>query len=305
MSKVVVFDRYGDPDVLHVIEAEPLAPGPGQLRVAVRAAGVQPFDALFRSGAAHRWVPAAFPQRLGNDFAGVVDAVGEGVTGFRVGDEVLGWAMLASYAEHVVVGTGDVVAKPAAMPWMEAGVLSASGQTAVTALDQLGIRSGDTVVIHGAAGGVGSFAVQLAAARGATVIGTASARNHEYLRALGATPVEYGDGLADRIRAAAGASTVDAALDTSGTVEALRASLEVVGSPDRVGTLAYQPAAAELGVRRLSTERSATRLGWLTDRYSVGALRITIQRVYPFEQAAQAHRDLGTGHVRGKLVLVP
>jgi len=174
VSKVVVFTRYGDPDVLHAVAVEHAQTGPGQVRVCVHAAGVQPFDCLFRSGAARPWLPARFPQRLGNEFAGVVEAVGEDVSEFSVGDEVLGWAMLASYAEHVVVGVDDIVRKPQRMEWAEAGALSASGQTAATALTDLALISGETVLVNGAAGGVGTFAVQLAVASGATVIGTAS-----------------------------------------------------------------------------------------------------------------------------------
>jgi enoyl reductase len=166
---------------------------------------VQPFDCLFRSGAAHQWTPATFPQRLGNEFAGIIDALGEDVTEFASGDEVLGWAMLTSYAEHVMVGVEAIVAKPPEMPWTEAGVLSASGQTAAAALAQLGVGEGegDTVLIHAAAGGVGTFAAQIAKARSASVIGTASEHNHDYVRSLGAIPVAYGDGLTERVRAAA------------------------------------------------------------------------------------------------------
>lgn len=303
MSRAVVFARYGDPDVLQVIDVAPPEPGPGQVRVRVRAAGVQPFDALFRSGGAHQWLPARFPQQLGNEFAGVVDAVGPGVTAWRAGQEVLGWAAPSCYAEQVVAGAGDLVAKPAAMPWPEAGVLSASGQTAATALAGLRVGAGDTVLIHAAAGGVGSFAVQLAAARGATVIGTASPGNHDYLRTLGAVPVAYGDGLTDRVRAAA-PDGVDVALDASGTEPALHASLALVDDRDRIGTVAFQPAADRLGVRRLSTERSATRLAELTELSAAGRLRVTIQQAYPLAEAAAAHRAIETGHVRGKLVLL-
>jgi enoyl reductase len=304
MSRTVVFDRYGGPDVLHVVEAEPPLPEPGQVRVSVRAAGVQPFDALFRGGGADRYVPARFPQRLGNDFAGVVDALGADVTGVETGAEVLGWAMLSAYADHVVVGVGDIVAKPAAMPWTEAGALSASGQTAATALTQLGVGKDDIVLIHAAAGGVGSLATQIAVARGATVIGTASPRNHGFLRSLGAEPVAYGDGLADRVRALAPGG-VDAAFDASGTVEALQVSLAAARTRDRVGTVAYQPAADELGVRRLSTQRSAEQLRELTGLVEAGKLRVTVSHTYPFAEAAEAHRRIETGHVRGKIVLVP
>lgn len=303
MSRAVVFTAYGDADVLQVIDADPPQPGPDQLRVRVKAAGVQPFDCLFRSGAAHPWMPARFPQRLGNEFAGIVDAAGQGVTAFAVGDHVIGWAAWPSaYAEHVVVGADQVVTKPEHMPWPEAGVLSASGQTAATALRKLGIGKDDTVLIHAAAGGVGTFAVQLAKAWGATVIGTASPRNHDYLHSLGASAVAYGDGLSARVRAIA-PDGVDAALDAVGTLEALHASLELVGDTDRIGTLAYQPAAGELGIRRLSTERSAAQLAELADLCARGTLRVTIHQAHPLTDAAQAHRTMEAGHVRGKLVL--
>lgn len=198
MTMAIAFSSYGGPEVLTPIDAGDQQPATGQVRVRVRAAGVQPFDCLFRSGAAHQWMPASFPQRLGNEFAGVIDAVADDVATFSMGDEVLGWAMLASYAEHVVVGSEQIVAKPEGMAWADAGVLAASGQTAHTALQELGVGPGDTVLIHAAAGGVGTFAVQLARARGAKVVGTASEANHDYLRSLGAAPVAYGDGLADQ-----------------------------------------------------------------------------------------------------------
>lgn len=301
MSKVVVFSRYGDPDVLHVIDVPLAQPEPGQVRVRVKAAGVQPFDSLFRSGAAHQWMPAEFPQRLGNEFAGIVEAVGSGVEEVGVGDEVFGWAMLNSYAEHVVVPVSDIALKPDSLPWVDAAALSASGQTAMTALDLLRVTNGDTVLIHAAAGGVGSFAVQIARAAGATVIGTASQRNHEYLRTLGAIPVAYGEGLADRVRAVT--PDVTAALDASGTVEALHASAELVADRQRTGTVAFQPAADALGIRRLSTERSADRLRRLADLHTRAQLTVEIQQTYPLDQAAQAHHAIDTGHVRGKLAL--
>lgn len=160
----------------------------------------------------------------------------------------------------------------------------------------------DTVLIHAATGGVGSFAVQIARSCGATAIGTASESNHDYLRSLGAIPVVYGDGLAERVRAAA-PQGVDAALDAAGTEEALRVSLELVGDKDRIGAVAFNPAAGELGIRRLSTERSAAQLRELTDLYTAGKLQIVIQHTYPLEAAAEAHRAVETGHVRGKIVL--
>jgi enoyl reductase len=304
MSRAVVFDEYGDPDVLHVVDGPLPEPGHGQVRVRVRAAGVQPFDSLFRRGATQQWMPATFPQRLGNEFAGVVEAVGPGVTGVAVGAEVLGWASLVCYAEHAVVNATDVVARPAGLDWSAAGVLSASGQTAATALRLLGVEDGSTVLIHGAAGGVGGFAVHLARLSGARVIATASPANHAYLEELGAVPVAYGDGLADRVRALAPAG-VDAALLTVSTVDAIEASLAVVADRDRIGSVAFSPMLAERGIQRLSTERSPQQLGWLADLVAAGSVRVTIADELPLERAADAHRLVDTGHVRGKLVLAP
>lgn len=300
-SSAVVFSAYGDPEVLHTVEVPLPEPAGGQVRVRVTAAGVQPFDCLFRSGQAQQWMPASFPQRLGNEFAGVIDALGPDVT-CSIGDEVLGWAMLASYAEHVVIGIDEIAPKPPGMSWAHAGVLSASGQTAASALTELDVGEGETVLIHAGAGGVGSFAVQIARSRGATAIATASPANHDYLRSLGAIPVAYGAGLTDRVRELA-SQGVDAALDAAGTEEALRASLELVADQDRVGAVGFNPAAAKLGVRRLSTQRSAAQLRDLTALHAAGKLEIAIQDAYPLTEAPDAHRAVETGHVRGKVVL--
>jgi enoyl reductase len=314
VSKAVVFESYGGPEVLRVVDQPVPRPGPGQVRVAVRAAGVQPADALLRSGRFAQWSPATFPQRLGNEFAGVVDALGEGVTDWAVGDEVIGWVTPSAYAEHLLANHDEMVAKPAAVPWPEAGVLSASGQTAASVLTQLGVGPGDVVLIHAAAGGVGSYAVQLAAARGATVVGTASEHNHGYLRSLGAIPVAYGTGLASRVRAVV--PRVDVALDGSGTLSALNASLELLGSTERIATIAYLPAARtdgrsassraeEMGIRRLSTRRSQAQLTELASMMADGRLTVEIQARYPLAEAVRAHHDIETRHVRGKVVLLP
>ncbi len=303
MSRAVVFDEYGGPEVLHVVDGPTPVPGPGQLLVRVYAAGVQPADSLFRRGVMHQFNPATFPQRLGNEYAGEVVAVGPEVTGVVIGTPVIGWVAQCAYADHVVVDPGELVVKPESMPWPEAGVLSASGQTAATALTDLGVGSGETVLIHAAAGGVGSFAVQLAVARGARVIGTASEANHDYVRSLGAVPVTYGAGLVDRIRAVA-PQGVDAALDASSTVDAMRASIEVAPL-QRVGVLGYRPEAADLGVRRLASRRSTEQLAGLADLYVKGALRIHVAQTFPLEQAPQAHRIIDSGHGRGKIAMTP
>lgn len=300
--KAVTFAAFGPPEVLRLVEVDDPVAGAGQVRVRVKAAGVQPFDARFRAGLFGSYVPARFPQTLGGEFAGVVDRVGDGVGGFAVGDEVLGYVWQAGYAERVVVGADAVVAKPAGMPWAEAGALSASGQTAHTALRELGVGAGETVLIHAAAGGVGSVAVQLGRAWSATVVGTASEGNHDYLRSLGAIPVAYGEGLGERVRAVAPRG-VDAALDAHGGEEAIAASVALVAVRDRIGTLTARDAAARLGIRLIGTQRSAARLGELVGLWEEGKLRVHVRRTFPLARAADAHREIETGHGRGKVVL--
>lgn len=304
MSRAVVFDKYGPPDVLRVVDVEPPDPGRDRLRVRVRAAGVQPFDVKQRRGDTADWAPARFPQGGGSEFAGVVDAVGPDVPGLAVGDEVIGWAVGPAHAEYALATDTTVVVKPAEMPWAEAGAITASGQTAHTSLEALQVATGDTVLIHAAAGGVGTAAVQIARARGARVIGTASQANHDYLRELGAEPVTYGAGLADRVREIAPGG-VTAVLDAVGTAEALRASLDVVTDIERVGTIAGQDLADDFGVRVLGTERSTARLAELVRLHTDGQLRVHVQATYPLEEIAAAHREVEAGHVRGKIVILP
>lgn len=300
--KAAVIESFGPPEIIHIKDIQDPTAGKGQVRVKVKAAGVQPFDCAVRSTG---WLPPGlqmnFPQILGNEFAGIIDQVGEGVGGFSAGDEVLGWAMLACYAEYVTVSADQVVHKPQNMSWEEAGVLTASGQTAHTALKELKVGSGETVLIHAAAGGVGTYAVQLAKAWGATVIGTASERNHDYLRSLGAIPTTYGDGLVERVRSLA-LQGVDAALDAAGD-EALIASLKLVNNKDRIGTI-VSGLAEQLGVKMIRSQRSQARLSELTDLYQQGKLLIHVRKAYSLHEASEAHRDMETGHGQGKVVLV-
>ncbi len=243
----------------------------------------------------------SFPARLGNEVAEIVDQTGPGVTGVAEGDVVIAFMTMEGYADTVIVPSDAVAAKPAAMPWQEAGVLSASGQTAYTALDELAVMPDDTVLVHAAAGGVGSYAVQIAHARGATVIGTASQPKHEYLRSLGAIAVSYGPGLAERVRAVA-PSGVDAVLDGIGG-DALDTSVELLGTTDRIVTIADWAGAARLGVRRIGTERSADKLTDLVRMYADELLKISVAKTFPLSRASQAHREVETGHVRGKVAL--
>ncbi|ROT29277.1 NADP-dependent oxidoreductase [Micromonospora sp. HM5-17] len=298
------FTEPGGPEVLRLLELPTPEAGPGEVRIRVRAAGVQPYDAIVRRG----WTPPGVapdqrPTVPGNEFAGTVDQVGPGVTSIAVGAEVLGFGRLGAYAEYLVVPADQVVPKPAAMPWEVAGAFSAGAQTADIALGDLAIGPGDTLLIHAAAGGVGTVAVQLARARGATVLGTARPENHDYLRALGATPVAYGPGLVDRVRRLA-PQGVDAALDGAGG-DALAASLELVADRKRILTLVEHDRAEELGIRVTSGARSAARLAGLANRYAAGELRIHIRRALPLAQAAEAHRELETRHGQGKIVLLP
>ncbi|WP_031158740.1 NADP-dependent oxidoreductase [Streptosporangium roseum] len=298
--KAAAFSEFGGPEVLRAMEIETPEAAEGQVRVRVRAAGVQPFDVAVRQG----WIPAGvsgdLPRIPGNEFAGVVDQVGEGVRGISVGDEVLGFNLLNSYAEYVVVPAENVTAKPANMPWEVAGGFTAGTQTAHIALRQLGVGEGDTVLVHAAAGSVGTAAVQLARLWGATVIGTAREENHDYLRSLGAIPVAYGEGLLERVQALAPGG-VDMVLDGAGG-EALDVSLRLVKG-DRIVTLVEHDRAEELGVQLTRGVRLASRLAELAELYSDGALTFHVRRTYPLDQAADAHREVEAGHGRGKVVL--
>ncbi|MBV6698528.1 NADP-dependent oxidoreductase [Kitasatospora aureofaciens] len=301
--KAVTVPEPGGPEVLRVAEVPTPAAGPGEVRVRVYAAGVQPVDLAIREGFRPPGAVIGSPLVLGNEFAGVVDQLGPGSYGWEVGDEVLGFQVLNSQAEFVTVDTSHLVAKPAGMPWEQAGSLSASGQTAHMALGLLKVGKGDTVLVHGASGGVGTVAVQLARAWGATVIGTASERNHAYLRELGAIPVAYGEGLVERVRAVA-PQGVDAALDAAGR-GALEASVELVADKDRIGTIVDYATAERLGLRQLRAERTAARLAELVELWETGGLRLEVAETFPLERAADAHRMVATGHVRGKVVLTP
>ncbi|NUO98791.1 MAG: NADP-dependent oxidoreductase [Nonomuraea sp.] len=301
--RAAAFAEAGGPEVLKLTELPAPQAGPGEVRVRVRAAGVQPFDAAVRAG----WLPPylgdmPWPRIPGNEFAGVVDQVGDGVAGVSAGDEVLGFSRLFAYAEYIVVPATDVAAKPAGVPWEVAGGLTAGVQTAELAVDGLAVGPGDTLLVHAAAGSVGTAAIQIARTRGATVIGTAREVNHAYLRDLGAIPVAYGDGLADRVRALAPGG-VDAALDGAGG-HALEVSLDLVPDRARIVTLVEHGKAAALGVRLVQGERTAERLGRYAALYAEGRFAFPVRRTYRLAEAAEAHREIETGHGQGKIVLV-
>jgi NADPH:quinone reductase-like Zn-dependent oxidoreductase len=306
MSRAVRFDEYGGIDVLNVAEVEDPVPGPGQLLVRVKAAGINPGEAKIRQGMLHdRW-PAAFPSGQGSDLAGVVEAVGDGADGFQPGDEVIGFTdNRASQAELVVIDAENATRRPTGVSWEVAGGLFVVGATAWAAVRAVSLSQGDTVVVAGAAGGVGSLAVQLARRAGATVIGLASEHNHEWLRGHGVVPVTYGEGVADRIRQAAPGG-VDAFIDTVGPPY-VDLALELGVAPERIDTIADFAAVAEHGVKAdgNAVGASAGTLAELAALIDAGDLELPIAASYPLDQVRDAYAELERNHTRGKIVLVP
>jgi NADPH:quinone reductase-like Zn-dependent oxidoreductase len=298
--KAIVFDRFGGTEVLHEADIETPQPGPGQVRIRVRAAGVNALDGKIRSGALAAVFPTPLPAVPGLEVAGVVDALGEGVRDVNVGDEVLGWSDTGSYAEYALATT--VALKPADLGWEQAVTLPVAGETAERALNLLDVAAGETLLIDGAAGGVGTLAVQLATGRGARVIATAGPGNQEYLTALGATATHYGEGLVDRVRDLA-PHGVDAVLDAAGK-GALEDSITLRGGTERIITLA-DFRAHQLGVTFADgpQQRSAERLAALAQDAATGKLITAVAATYPLGRAAAAQEISNRGHVRGKLVL--
>jgi NADPH:quinone reductase-like Zn-dependent oxidoreductase len=313
--RAVQFSEYGPPDVVHVAEVEEPHAGPGEIRVAVRASGFSAGETRIRSGALRDVVPTTFPYRTGFDAAGVVDEVGAGVTGVGVGDEVFGTtapAARGANAEHAVLAAW--ARRPATWSWEEAGGAAGSVETATRVLDRLAVRAGHTVLVQGAAGGVGTIAVQLAVARGAAVVGTASERNHDLLRSLGAEPTTYGPGLVDRVRALAPAG-VDAVVDCAGG--ALPDLIAVAGDAARVVTIADLTAAAHGvhlshgapvdGSGAVVGSADPLALHGLETAVALaeqGRLRVPVAAVFPLARAAAAHELSESRHARGKIVLV-
>src|SRR5271165_4417670 len=304
--RAVRFDHYGGVDVLDVREVEDPQAGPGEVLVAVKAAGINPGEIAIREGLLDARWPATFPSGEGTDLAGVVRALGEGVDAFAVGDEVLGWTeQRASQAELVVVPVEQLVAKPPSLPWEVAGSLFVAGVAAYASVQAVAPQAGETVVVSGAAGGVGSVAVLLARRTGAAVIGLAGERNHDWLRSHEVVPVTYGEGQAERIRAAAG-GPVDAFIDTfgGGYVEL---AIELGVPPQRINTIADFGAVERYGVNAQGTHAIATAsvLAELAGLAADGTLEVPIARTFPLEQVRDAFTELANRHTHGKIVLVP
>lgn len=300
--KAIVFDTFGGTEVLHEAEIATPRPGPGEVRVRVHAVGVNPIDGKIRSGAMEAVFPTALPAVPGLEVAGVVDALGEGVDDLGIGDEVLGWADSGAYAEYALASVTGLAPKPAGLDWAHAAALPVASETAERVLDLLGVSAGETLLIHGASGGVGTIAVQLAVARGARVVGTAGADNQAYVAGLGATALVYGDGLVERVRALA-PEGVDAVFDAAGK-GALEDSVALRGGTDRIVTIA-DPRARELGIAFSggAQHRFAARLAELAQQAADGTLVTTVSATYPLASAAEAQQAGDSGHSRGKLVL--
>ena len=297
--KAVRFSQFGGPEVLEIVDLPDPHPGAGQVRIAVRAAGVNASDWKKRKGL----MDPELPQTLGYEAAGVVDELGEGVTDVAVGDRVFGFsAEGTAQAELAVLSAYAPI--PPSLDFAEAATLPSAIETAMRALDQLGVRSGNTVLINGASGSVGSSAVQFAVARGARVIGTASPANHDYLRSLGAEPVAYGEGLVDRVRALAPGG-VDLALDVAGS-GVLPELIELAGGPEHVLTVADFAGAREYGVRfsRGDDGRAIYALAEIGELIESGRFSPPEVRTFPLAEVAEAHRVSEDGHVRAKLVLL-
>ena len=315
MVKAVVASAYGGPEVLQVKDLDLGTPGPGEVLIDVKAAGVNPVDLKLYSGA-FGTDPSKLPLHLGMEVSGVVAAIGPDAAGISgplsVGDEVIAFRVKGGYAEQVLTSASNVVTKPATISFEQAAGLMLVGATAVHLLETVHPLAGETVLIHGGAGGVGLSAVQLAVLRGATVIATASGRRHDVLTEFGAVPVLYGSGLADRVRSLA-PEGVDAAIDTVGTDEAISVSLELVSDQSRIATIAGFGKADGTGIRLLGNGpgadpgtaiRDAARSD-LARLAGDGSLRVEIDRTYPLDHAAEAHRYLQDGHAAGKVILLP
>jgi NADPH2:quinone reductase len=313
MASAIVYSEFGGPEVLQLIDVPDPVPGPGEIAIRVEAAGVNPIEWKVRKGLRPSG-PLEEPRRVGADGAGLVTAVGQGVDGFRPGDAVAYFGASGAYATEIVVPAQRVHFRPPQVSAAEGAGLGIPVGTAYQALRSLGVGPGDTLLVHGGSGAVGQAAVQFAVLWGATVIATSSERRADTVRKLGATPVVYGEGVADRIRAAA-PQGVTVAVDAAGTDEALQASLDLVEDHDRIVTLVRGRDAASLGIRAFSggapVPLTEQQLAWRAEAVPVtlallaaGQFSIELGPSFPLTEAAEAHRVVEEG-ADGKVTLIP
>jgi NADPH2:quinone reductase len=306
MPKAVKFNEYGGTDVLEVVDVDLQPPGPGRVRVEMRAAGINPGEASIRSGKLHSRWPATFPSGEGSDLAGVVDAVGDGVTDFAVGDDVLGWSWeRSSHAEFVEVPAEQLIPKPAGLDWEQAGALYIAGITAQGAAREIDPRQGETIAVSGAAGGVGSLLVQLLRLRGADVLGIASERHRDWLDSKGVTQVPYGPGLPERLGTVA-ADGIDAFGDCFGP-EYVEAAVELGVPPQRIVTVISFEKAEDVGAKwvRSAEITSTERLAELADLAAAGKIEVPIAARYPLDDVRAAYDELEQRRTGGKIILTP
>lgn len=304
--RAVRFDQYGDRDVLYIADVDVPVPAVGEVLVEVRAAAINPGEASVRRGLLHERFPATFPSGEGTDLAGVVTAVGDGVSEFAPGDEVLGWSwQRSSHADYVTVPVSQLVTKPEGLSWEVAGSLNVAGATAWAAVAAVEPRPGETVGVSAAAGGVGSIAVQLLRVRGARVIGIASAANHAWLLTHDVVPVEYGEGLEVRVRDAA-PDGLDAFVDTFGP-DYVDLALALGVAPARIDTVTAFARAAEVGAKTEGSAAGSTQevMTKLAELAASGRLEVPIAATYPLERVQDAFAELEQRHTRGKIVLIP
>ena len=305
-ARAVRFDEYGDRNVLHVVDIPMPVPDAGDVLVEVRATGVNPGEISIRSGAMREMFPATFPSGQGSDLAGVVVGLGEGVTEFAVGDEVLGYSWTrSSHATHTVVPAAQLIPKPAELSWPIAGSLYVVGCTAWAAVNAVDPQPGETVAVSAAAGGVGTVVVQLLAARGVRVLGIASAANADWLAEHGAVHVPYGEGLAQNLTAAA-PDGIDAFIDLFGP-EYLRLAVDLGIPLDRIETIISFAEAAKLGTKSEGSAVASNRevLSEMAGHVAAGRIEIPIAATYPLDDVREAYAQLEQRHTRGKIVLIP
>jgi NADPH:quinone reductase len=308
-ARAVRFDRYGGRDVLYIADIDMPAPRAGEVLVEVRAAGINPGEAAIRTGAIHDMFPATFPSGEGSDLAGVVVEVGSPSTGdsdFAVGDEVLGFSFQrSSHASHTAVPVDQLIHKPPPLSWEAAGSLYVVAATAYAAVRSVAPQPGETVAVSAAAGGVGSLVVQLLALRDVRVLGIASAGNAEWLRAHGVVPVEYGDGLAQRLRDAA-PDGIDAFIDLFGP-DYVQLAVDLGVPPQRVDTIISFQKAAEVGAKTEGSAEASTPavLSEIADLIVSGAIDFDVAATYPLNRVADAYEELEQWHTHGKIVLLP
>jgi NADPH:quinone reductase-like Zn-dependent oxidoreductase len=308
MPKAVQFDKFGDVNVLEVRELPRPVPSAGEVLVQVKAAGINPGEAMIRTGALQNIFPTTFPSGEGSDFAGVVAELGPNVTGVAVGNEVIGFSnQRNSHAEYLTVPANQLTPKPAAVPWEVAGSLFVAGATAYAAVRSIKLAPGDTVAIAGAAGGVGSIAVQLARLAGAHVIGIAGPSNNNWLDEHGAIPVNYGDNLANRLRDAAKPKQITALLDFFGGGYVAMAIQDLKLPPEKINTVIDFEAVQKFGVNAKggSEAASAAVLAELANLIATGKLEIPIAKVYALKDVREAYLQIEQRHTRGKIVLRP